>query len=462
LNYLKESGRGESSIREKAERFIHLGYQRLLTFESSGGGFSWYGRGPAHTRLSAFGLMQLHDLARVYPVDDRLRDRTRRWLLSRRLPDGSWDEEGQRFSRENSHPRLASTAYAAIAVFGDGPSDNPGPTLEFILRHAPDSIQSPYVLALTCRALLAMNAAESRVRPFLDSLESLVQRLDGGRLACWRNTEHSTIFHGAGTAGDVETTAQAVLALSAARRERLVGPALAWLAERRQGGHWGSTQATVLALKALSLIPIVPINGPRTIEVRLNGQVVHTIDIEPNQADVVRQVELTRHLRPEADRLEIRGPNGGGISYQLELRSNVLIPVGGDSPFAVKLDRDRNATPLGERTAVKVTVENRSKTASNMVMLSVPIPAGFQLDRDDWDLLVRNQTIDRFEANVSEIRAYVRSLSPGQPLTIPFHLRAVAACDVQSGPPRIWEYYNPERIAYGASARWSVPSASRD
>jgi len=48
----------------KAESYVGTGYQRLLTFEADGGGFSLFGRGKGDIFLSAFGLLQLTDMAK--------------------------------------------------------------------------------------------------------------------------------------------------------------------------------------------------------------------------------------------------------------------------------------------------------------------------------------------------------------------------------------------------------------
>ena len=66
------------------------GYQRLLTFEVPGGGFSWFGNAPANKILTAYGLMEFHDMAKVYDVDPRVIARTSDWLVRQQQPDGSW------------------------------------------------------------------------------------------------------------------------------------------------------------------------------------------------------------------------------------------------------------------------------------------------------------------------------------------------------------------------------------
>ena len=65
LDYLKTVGRLTPEIEIKALKFINAGYQRLLTFEVPGGGFEWFGRPPANVCLTAYGILEFSDMARV-------------------------------------------------------------------------------------------------------------------------------------------------------------------------------------------------------------------------------------------------------------------------------------------------------------------------------------------------------------------------------------------------------------
>jgi hypothetical protein len=124
LDYLKRTGKRNKSVEEKASAFIHTGYQRLLRFEVWGGGFDWFGHPPANRTLTAHGLLEFQDMARVHEVDPKLIERTRKWLLDQRQPNGSWLTEGHvpdglpgpHMSGEKL-ARLKTTSYIAWAVF---------------------------------------------------------------------------------------------------------------------------------------------------------------------------------------------------------------------------------------------------------------------------------------------------------------------------------------------------------
>src|SRR5262249_25291601 len=156
------------------------------------------------------------------------------------------------------HERVAgrsgygTTAYVAWAVFGDEPSGDSGPTREYLLSVRPEEVGDVYDLALACNALLALDPTGELAGPYLRRLERLQK--GAGKVVWWEQGEKGrTIFYGSGRCGDVETTALAVLALvRAGRSPGTVNAALSWLvAQKDPRGTWYSTQATVLALKAL-------------------------------------------------------------------------------------------------------------------------------------------------------------------------------------------------------------------
>ena len=63
LDYMKRTKKLTPEVHAKAEGFIANGYQRLLTFEVPGGGFSWFGSAPANKILTAYGLMEFYDMS---------------------------------------------------------------------------------------------------------------------------------------------------------------------------------------------------------------------------------------------------------------------------------------------------------------------------------------------------------------------------------------------------------------
>ena len=142
LDYMRRTETLRPDIQRKAERFINLGYQRLLTFEVDGGGFDYFGKGPSEPALTAYGLMEFTDMKRIQPVDDEMIARTQNWLLNRLSSE-----------RIGKDPRLS--AYTAWALAESGTKDaRLGRAVEALVRRV-DSTRDNYVLALLSNALVA-------------------------------------------------------------------------------------------------------------------------------------------------------------------------------------------------------------------------------------------------------------------------------------------------------------------
>src|SRR5262245_1378952 len=125
MGYLKETGQLTPEWRMKLEAALNAGYQRLLTFESRGGGFDWYGASPAKTLLTAYGILELNDMAKVYPVDRRVIDRARAVLDQRQKSDGSWElDVPMHYWHNQGNGAVPTTAYVLWSLKEGGYRDD--------------------------------------------------------------------------------------------------------------------------------------------------------------------------------------------------------------------------------------------------------------------------------------------------------------------------------------------------
>ncbi|HEV3078950.1 MAG TPA: alpha-2-macroglobulin family protein, partial [Gemmataceae bacterium] len=470
LEYLRQTNKNAPAVEAKARQYIHLGYQRLLGFEVAGGGFDWFGRPPANRTLTAYGLMEFQDMARVHDIDANLIARTRQWLLSQRNRDGSWTPEAHQFHGDPAQQaesaelaRLAATAYIAWAVFDSGAaSGEAGMTLDCLLAHQPATIRDPYVLALVANALLAMHADGREAQPYLARLDLLKHTSVNGKLTWWEQPAHArTSFYGSGTSGSIETTAVAVLALLKAGREPgTARAALAWLAAQKDSeGTWHSTQATVLALKALLAGTGKPLGGDTERRIEMSWeQGSKSLLIPADQAEVMQQLDLTTQLGHGSHRLTIAERTGSAAGYQVALRYHV--PDGGmpekQEPLAIDISYDRTELAVGSTVTATATVLNRMDQAAPMVILDLPIPPGFAIDADDLAGLVTKGTIAKYQLNPRSALIYLRELEPGKPLTLAYHLRATMPVKVTASAARAYEYYDTQKQGLSKPAKFTV------
>ncbi|MGC9358097.1 MAG: alpha-2-macroglobulin family protein, partial [Anaerolineae bacterium] len=127
LDYMATTGQSTPEIQMKAEQYINLGYQRLTTFEVPGGGFSLFGDVPPDRMLTAYGLMEFTDMARVFPVDENFVDRAAQWLMAQQDADGSWENDRGLVHEQTwsnlGNDRVPVTAYITWALIYAGYGD---------------------------------------------------------------------------------------------------------------------------------------------------------------------------------------------------------------------------------------------------------------------------------------------------------------------------------------------------
>ncbi len=462
LEYLRRTNQAAPEVKAKAEAYIHLGYQRLVGFEVPGGGFDWFGHPPANLTLTAYGVMEFQDMAKVHPVDPQLIERTRAWLLKQRSADGSWAPEPYAFSGDPAlgrpDARLLTTAYVAWAVFGGpGASSYADATRGYLLAHKPESLTDPYVVALVANALSALDPDGGDVLPYLDRLEALKQSADDGKLVFWQQpADARTAFYGAGRVGAVETTALATLALLHRNRSpETTRRALAWLVKQKDAaGTWPSTQATVLALKALVVGSGKPAgDGERRVTLVLDGRRQEVV-IPKDQAEVMKQIDLSAGLKPGPHRLTLTETSGTAAGYQVAFRYHV---PDADAPreaeaLGVRLSYDRTSVRVAETVRATATVTNRGTRAAPMVVVELPVPAGFAFDSEGLAALLKDGKIEKYQSGARGVVVYLRGLETGHSLALQYGLRATLPAKVSVPPTRAYEYYDPDRQGSSAAA----------
>jgi uncharacterized protein YfaS (alpha-2-macroglobulin family) len=460
LDYLRRTKKNAPEVEAKAKQYIHLGYQRLVGFEVGGGGFDWFGRPPANRVLTAYGLMEFEDMARVHEVDSRLIARTRAWLLDQRNPDGWWGPEGHAMHDDPTVPGaygeqiLSTTAYVAGAVFANGSAGaEAAPTRTYLLRYPPAQIADPYVLALVANALLEID--KSAAEPYVRQLDALKRTSADGKLVWWeRPAGRRTVFYGAGQSGAVETTALAALAaLKHGGLAATARGALTWLVTQRDAsGTWHSTQATVLALRALLAGTSAPLGRgqARRVELTVGGEQRELV-IPADQDEVMKQLDLSQYLRAGGTAsLELREPSGTAVGYQVSFRYHVPGPATPDAarePLGITLSFERDEVPVGQTVRATARVTNRRPQDAPMVIVDLPVPAGFSPDEAGLAALRTTPGVDKVQVTPRSLVVYLRELPAGKSLELTYGLRAGASARVTVPAAEVYEYYDPARRA---------------
>ncbi len=475
MDYLKSTGQASPEVQMTAEQYINLGYQRLTTFEVPGGGFSLFGEPPADRMLTAYGLMEFADMARVHPVDEGLVDRAAQWLLKEQNGDGSWEND-QGLVHEQSwsslgNERLPVTAYIVWALTEAGYEDEAGTLagLDYV-REFWSEAEDAYSLALVANALAAADPQGGATTDALDRLAEMA--IVEGNAAYWQS-DIATFMGATGQTGSIETTALAAYAfLQAEEHAELANQALTYLIQQKDSyGTWYSTQATVLTLKALLLSVRAGGEGTdATVGVSLNGEETEPIVITEENFDVVQMVSFTERpaLGDNKVRIEVEGQ--GSLMYQVSTHyylpwAVVSLPAPEQALMDIRVEYDRTELAVNDVVQVSVRVE-LAQGAARQAIVDLGVPPGFEVMGDDLaDLVARHSDLpegyegarfSRFDLTGRQIICYLEGLKAGQPLEFQYRIRARYPIKAQTPPSSAYDYYNPGVTAVSAPAAIEV------
>lgn len=454
LDYMKRTKKLTPEVHAKAEGFIANGYQRLLTFEVNGGGFSWFGQAPANKILTAYGLMEFSDMSTVYDVDPRLIQRTQQWLASQQLADGSWAPD-KSFINEGATNRYNSdvlriTAYTAWSLENTGYQ---GPAVEranqFIQNHLSAKFD-PYTLAVLANFAVDYGKDREFTRQAMEML--LDARTEKGDQIWW--TSEETGVYSTGTSASVETTGLAAQALLKwGQASTSVRKALAYLTSKKDSsGAWGSTQATIMALRALLLASEKSgsdVSG--AVEIELNGKTVTQLKLTPENNDLFQQF-VYKDLNPkEANHVEVRFSGKGNLGYQVV--GQYFVPWDEKEPqeaLSISVHYDRTHLAQDDIATATATVRNNLDKSAKMVMVDLGIPPGFDLlsedlqDYQEKSVGQKSGRLQKFSQTATQAILYFDSFAPGEKVTLRYRLRAKYPLRARTFSSRVYEYYDPE------------------
>jgi alpha-2-macroglobulin-like protein len=454
LDYMKRTKKLTPEVHAKAEGYIANGYQRLLTFEVQSGGFSWFGQAPANKILTSYGLMEFYDMSKVYDVDPRVIQRTQQWLASQQQADGSWKPDMQ-FINEGATNRynkdvLRITAYIAWSL---GNTGYPGPAVqkagEYIQKNLSEK-SDPYTLAVVANFAVDSGKDPGFTRQAMQML--LDARTEKDEQAWWSSEE--TGVYSTGTSASVETTGLAVQALlkwgQAAGTTR---KALAYITSKKDAtGAWGSTQATIMALRALLLASEKGTSDLRgTVEIAINGKTAEKLVLTPENNDLLHQFVFKEIESSGSNLVEIRYDGKGTLGYQTA--GQYFIPwdkEGEKEPLSISVHYDRTKLAQNDIVIATATMRNNLPKSANMVMVDLGIPPGFDLLSEDLQEYqetsskLKSGRLEKFSQTATQAILYFNTFAAGETVQLKFRLRAKYPIRTRTFQSRVYEYYDPD------------------
>jgi len=466
LQYLRKTRRNTPSIERKALEYLQTGYQKLLSFEVPGGGFSWFGNAPAHKVLTAYGLEEFADMSLVLSIDPKVLARTQKWLASQQKTDGSFDPDhsGIREGAINAitDDTLRTTTYVALAI---AKTDSKGmyksvveKAREYARKRLAEKIPSDaYTLSLVAEFLgprfVPKTASGFSGSPLVEKLWSL-HKVDRDGRSVFFSPETTTPTFGKGKSATIETTALAATALHLGDQRSRSGQALSYLVSAKDSfGTWHSTQATIRSLKTLLLLQEVEQStATGRVEVFLDGSKFTTLELSKKE-DSMRLVSfpspsLGKH------KVELRYTGTGVLDYQLVLRyytphmKNSDTPkqpsmAVGNAPLSMRVELSATALTVDEMLVQHVFLKAGEEVM--MPLVQVGVPPGFTVEKPVLDGWVAEGRIEKYEVSTRSVNLYLRRLGANEERKLSVSMTALNPGRVQIPQTTAYPYYEPEQ-----------------
>jgi hypothetical protein len=481
-DYVKKARVASPQILMKAEEYLNVGYQKLLTFERPGGGFDWWGNGPPLVWLSAYGLQEFNDMSKVYPIDKGVIDRTQKWLMSQQDKDGSWSNigatHGETITRMGD-PKLLLTSYVAWSLLESkepvaGRPSAPGSdglrrAIDYIRQHIDDAKDNAYILALAANALASWDAKDDSTHEVLRKLEKLKKEVPDWKAINFPVAGGQSLSYARGDSVTVETTALAALAMmKSGQFTNSVNKALTYIVKSKDSnGTWGSTQATILSLKAL----VAGLSGSKqqgkaTFQIFVNGKKAAQGEVTEENSDVMQVFDLKGAQGADAAPLavgrhdvEIQVQGETNLMYQLVGRyfepwKKLLVEKKPILDVAVAYDRASLST--ADLLRAKATLKYQGDSPTYMVIVDLGIPPGFSADPGDFAEMVGKKQIQKFTMTSRQVTLYIGDVKPGDALTFEYGLKPKYPIKAKTPATVAYEYYTPANRATALPAELTV------
>ncbi|MCP3144527.1 MG2 domain-containing protein [Pyxidicoccus xibeiensis] len=442
-----------ADAREKLER----GYQRLVGFETKERGYEWFGENPGHEALTAFGLLHFMDMRQVRDVDAAMLERTRAWLLAQRDGQGGFSRKRRALHVWVEDPDT-SNAYITWALLES--AGQPAAQAKELAREvaavkaAAKTSQNSYVLALAANVLaLAGDGAEAR------ALMARLATLQGADGVVAGGTQ--SIVGSSGDTLNIETTALATLAWL---RERShvgnVERAMKFLAESSDGGRYGATQSTVLALRAIIAYDKQRASGlaPGLVRVYVEGRPVgEPVRFDGSSQEALKLPDVSALLGPGGRRVELRMEGGAELPYSVEVTYSALVPDSSkDTQVALEVAMAKTSLTEGEPTEARVMIANRTGQRLPTAVAIFGVPGGLEVRHDQLKELVKRQVVDAYEVLGRDVVLYWRGMEPRKRIEVPLSLVAAVPGTYTGPASRAYLYYADEHKTWSEGLKVSI------
>ena len=439
--FMSHTGIAPEKIK-KADALLAQSYKRLAGFESPAKGYEWFGSDPGHEALTAYGLMQFNEMKKVMPVDEAMLERTRAWLLSRRDGDGGFQRNQKALDSFGGAPTPLTNLYIIWTLLESGEK---AATLQSEIAAAKKlaaETKDPYLLALAAN-ILVLADDKTAAQAAASTLQGL-QGKDGSLAGA-----ETTITRSGGDALLIETTSLTVLAWLRCGDSYAgsVERAMAWLFERCKAGRFGSTQSTILALKAINAYDAARAHpkAPGSVQLVIDGKPFgHPAVFDEKSRGALELPDFAAALAPGVHLIELSMTGGGDMPFALEIAYNTPQPASSaECPLILSTALSTHKVQEGEPVDLAITLKVKNADVP-MPIAVIGLPAGLEPRHERLKEMVAAGQIAAYEILGRDLVLYWRKLQAGPHIELSIPLTAQTPGSYTAPASRAYAFYLDE------------------
>jgi TonB-dependent SusC/RagA subfamily outer membrane receptor len=455
LDYLRETGTSNPSVYKKAMELIERGYERLVSYETITKGYEWFGHAPAHESLTAYGLMEFTDMKKVFPdVNDNMIRRTVNWLNSRRDGKGNFEMDAKALDSFGRASQKVSNAYIVYSLSEAGINDI-AIEYDLALKEAFSS-GDPYRICLLANAGFNLGENDDGEK-LLSVMQHKLEKTSFENLSI----DHS-ITRSYGKSLQIETASLYLMAQlkSDAVSETDIAKTVNYLINSRSYGGFGSTQATVLALKSLTGFAkhSKQAQSSGTISIHINGEPAWEESYAKGESAEISSDQLSACLKKGENYLTISFTGTDqALPYSFDASWTSLTPATSEhSRIDLKTGITQNMLKIGETSRLSIELINKTREGQPMTVALIGIPAG--MSAQPWQLkeLQEKGVFDYYEVRKNYLVLYYRQMKPSEKKQINLDLKAEVAGNYTAPSSSAYLYYTSEHKTWVAGTQVSI------
>jgi hypothetical protein len=378
-------------------------------------------------------------MAQVRSVDQKMLQDTRNWLLARRDGNGGYTHERRSLHTWVTDPDCAN-GYCTWALLECG-EQNLDKEVGWLKAHAANDPNS-YVTALAANVMFLAGDREA-AKMFMDKLAQQ-QDKDGHVLGAI-----TSVVASEGDSLQIETTALATLAwLRDAAYTGNVELGIHFLADSCENGRYGSTQSTVLALRAILAYDKARAHPTAAGSVQLivdDKPVGEALAFDEHSQGAIKLPDFAALMTPGKHTVGLKMSDGSALPFALAVNSNSIVPASSNQcKLSIETKLKDTEIAEGAISEADVTVTNLTDKTVPTPIAIIGLPGGLEVRYDQLKELVKADRIAAYEVRGREVILYWRDMQPKESVEIPLSVVAAVPGTYTGPASRAYLYYSDE------------------